>query len=405
MATLSEITSPVWGLSVTGFGVLVEGVAAIRQRIDLAIRTTKGTDPMRPEFGSLVYKYQDYPVSIAVPNMKLEITRALQMWVPEVKLIAIRHYYPAGHEENPRFEITYRTDDELLDKLLFDVRGGSQTLPEVANNLILQASFPGNPNAYRYRLQLIRNGSQIFPMPPPTGFVSIQELFEWIGANWLWVGRWHLLSDRIVCYMDAAGIQSASLAIQVMPITTFGAMFPVLQVGQIFAVDFQVNGQPPLLVMPGTFSNPGAVLAWAQNNWNQYAEWAIEFLQDDEGVFSDEFGEDMQVSSTGFRLVGTLLNSLFSASLEITSHEPNVFSALFPTLDSGESYVVDFMRNNRFVNPTVPRGCTTPEEVLLHAQTYWNTIAEWGLREDGADVLLVGFGFTIFDVELTITKA
>jgi phage baseplate assembly protein W len=317
LATLNSINSNVWGLSLAGYGVIVEGIAAIRQRIDIAIRTTKGTDPLRPEFGSLIFQYVDVPVNIAVPNIKAEIIKALQLWVPEIKVIAIKHTFDAPH--NPVFEVTYRlTDDDLIDKLLFDLRQGTTTVTDALNEIILQAFFPPNPNNYRYTLKLLKNGSQVFPAPNPSGFASIQELFDWASKNLFYVGKWFLLPDRIACYMNSDSVTSASLAIEVLPITKLSASFPQLSANQFFNVQFKINGVDKQPAMPQTFTNPGEVLAFAQSNW-QGLEWLIEFLQtDDQGVFSDEFSDEMDVAATGYNLIGISHDQNFVGDLQIT---------------------------------------------------------------------------------------
>ncbi len=318
LATLLNIDNPIWGISTIGYGVIVEGIAAIRQRMDLAIRTTKGTDPLRPEFGSRVYQYVDKPVSVAVPNIKKEIVEALQMWVPEVKVIAIRHYYEASY--NPVFEITYRiVDENVIDKLLFDLKEGSATtVTDVINEIILQAFFPENPNTYPYQVRLERNGSDVFPTPIPSGFTTIQELFQWVQTNWTYLGRWYLLTDKVVCYMNSEGVTSASLSIFVLPIVRFQADFPQLNPGELYNVLFRTNGVDATPVMP-QFDNPGEVLSFVQTYWSNYATWGIEFLvEGGNAVFADEFSNEFAVASTGYRLVGVSNVLGFNPQLEIS---------------------------------------------------------------------------------------
>ncbi len=425
VATLKNISNPVWGISVIGYGVIVEGIAAIRQRMDIAIRTTKGTDPLRPEFGSHVFKFIDRKTTIAVPNIKTEILKALQLWVPEIKVISIRHSFPQDYS-NPHFEVTYRlVDESLIDKLLFDIREGISSIPDQLSELILQAFIPENPNAYRYTLKLFRNGSQVFPMPNPSGFATIQELFDWAKTNLFYVGKWFLLSDKVVCYMKAEGVTSASMVIETLPVVLFQSDFPSLIPGEVYKVEFTANGEAATPRCPQIFTSPGDVLAWCQTNWANYAAWAIEFLQTSgEGVFSDEFSDEFQVDATGFRLVGISNTPGFVADLQITKIAANKFEAEFPQLVAGEFYKVEFKKDGVPVNPNVPTIYTNPGDVLSHAQTYWGSIADWGINQinsiTGADVLsdefsnefdtqefdyvLVGVGFTSFDAELTITK-
>jgi phage baseplate assembly protein W len=317
LATLATINSPVWGISKYGYGVIVEGIAAIRQRMDIAIRTTKGTDPLRPQFGSNVYRYVDYPINTAIPNIKRELLDCLDIWVKDVKVIAIKHSLKSPG--NPVFEIFYTlVDDEIIDKLLFDLNAGV-TISESLNEIILQAYFPPNPNAYRYQIKLFKNGNQVFPIPDPAGFETIAQLFTWVQNNYGYVGRWYLLSDSIVCYMNSEGVTSASLELSVLPIFVFGDFFPQLLPGEFYKVDMLVNGIAAAPAMPQTFTNPGEVLIWAQTNWSNYATWQVQyFLGDGTGVFTDEFSDEFTIQATDYKLVGVSNEVGFNAILGIT---------------------------------------------------------------------------------------
>ena len=311
--------------------------------MDLIIRTTKGTDPLRPEFGSKVYNYVDAPMNIAVPNIKREILDALELWEKRIKVISINHYLESpGHVV---FEVVYRVVDEnIVDKLIFDLQNG-RTISDSLNEIILQAFFPPNPNGYRYQVQLIKNGSQVYPLPDPNGYTTINDLFNWIKGNWFFLGRWYLLADRIMCYMNADGATSATLAIEVLPIVRFEADFPLLPsptfaegdsimsdeftdefevafIRHYYKVQFKVNGIDAVPAMPEIFESPGDVLAWVRANWNNYAEWLIEFiLSSGEGIFSDEFSDEFDVDATGYRLVGISNVEGFVGELTITTVE------------------------------------------------------------------------------------
>lgn len=316
MATLANIDNPVWGMGTLGYGVIVEGIAAIRQRMDLAIRTTKGTDPMRPQFGSRVYKFIDAPLNIAIPNIKRELLEALGMWVPDIKVISIRHYLESP--ANPVFEIFYRVLDEtVIEKLLFDLRGGV-TVTDILNEVLLQAYIPPNPNGYRYQVTFLRNGVNVFPLPDPSGFATVIDLFTWVQANYSYIGQWNLLTDRIICRMNSTGVTSASLEISVLPITRFSADFPELLPGEVYRVNFQISAVDALPACPVMFNNAGSVLSWVQLNWSGYADWFIEYLlPDGSGIFSDEFSDEFEVPVTGYRLVGVSHVAGFEGLLSI----------------------------------------------------------------------------------------
>ncbi|HJU46358.1 MAG TPA: GPW/gp25 family protein, partial [Chitinophagaceae bacterium] len=291
MAALANIENNTWSISTIGYGVVVEGLAVIRQRIDLVLRTTKRSDPLRPEFGSNIYQYIDTPLNVAIPNIKAEIIYALEMWVPEIKITSVSHRY--NDESNPVFPITYQLlDNSLIDKVTFDVRAGLTTSSAITE-IILQAFFPPNPNSYRYQVSLIRNSTAANPLPDQGGYSSISELFGWIMANWFFWGRWFLLNDRIVCYMNSEGVSNATLSISVLAIVRITADFPPLEPDQHFNVTLTVNGEAAAPAMPQTFNIPGEVLFWVQNNWGQYGTWSIEGVPSTSATtFSDEFSPE-----------------------------------------------------------------------------------------------------------------
>lgn len=288
MAALANIENNTWSISTIGYGVIVEGLAVIRQRIDLVLRTTKRSDPLRPEFGSRVYQYIDTPLNVAIPNMKAEIMYALEMWVPEIKITNVSHRFI--DESNPVFLITYRLlDNSLIDKVTFDVRAG-QTTSSAVSEIILQAFFPPNPHNYRYQISLITNNVVATPLPDAGGYTSINELFNWVKTNWFFRGRWFLLSDRIVCYMNSEGVSNATLSLSVLAVVRITADFPPLDPDQYYNVTFIVNGEPALPAIPQTFNIPGQVLFWVQSNWGQYGSWSIEGVPSNKDTtFTDEF--------------------------------------------------------------------------------------------------------------------
>ena len=57
-----------------------QGIDDIHQCIANILSTIKGSDVLRPDFGSDHFQYIDYPEDIAVPNFVREITKALTVW-------------------------------------------------------------------------------------------------------------------------------------------------------------------------------------------------------------------------------------------------------------------------------------------------------------------------------------
>jgi len=92
MATkIQDIKAVNWQLSVTELGQVVEGIADIRQCIGTILKTTKGSDPLRPEFGSNIWQYIDKPVTTAVANIAYEILDALTKWETRIIITSLTY--------------------------------------------------------------------------------------------------------------------------------------------------------------------------------------------------------------------------------------------------------------------------------------------------------------------------
>lgn len=89
MANLNEIKSVDWQPKLNQIGNVVEGIDDIDQCIKIILMTRKGTDPHRPEFGSDIWKYIDYPVNEAVPNIIREAFDSITLWETRVEIKGI----------------------------------------------------------------------------------------------------------------------------------------------------------------------------------------------------------------------------------------------------------------------------------------------------------------------------
>lgn len=76
---------------------VVQGIDDIHQCIITILRTPKGQDVLRPEFGSNHFNYLDMPEDVALPNFTREITEALQIWEKRIEVIAIHFSGAAPH--------------------------------------------------------------------------------------------------------------------------------------------------------------------------------------------------------------------------------------------------------------------------------------------------------------------
>lgn len=102
---IGEVKSTEWGLALSGFGDITQGLSDINQCIQVILFTKKGADPLRPEFGCDIFNYVDQPVTKAVPQMRREIIEALTLWEPRIQVVSITHTVAEGQVT---FTITWK---------------------------------------------------------------------------------------------------------------------------------------------------------------------------------------------------------------------------------------------------------------------------------------------------------
>lgn len=90
MKNLNQITYVDWQLKLNAIGEIAEGADDINQCIKIILMTPKGSVPHRPTFGSNIYKYIDYPVNEATPNIIREATDAINEWETRVEATAVK---------------------------------------------------------------------------------------------------------------------------------------------------------------------------------------------------------------------------------------------------------------------------------------------------------------------------
>lgn len=92
MATkLQDIRSVNWQLSMNALGLVVEGIEDIKQCVRIILTTTKGSDPLRPLFGSDIWQFIDTPINTAIPNIAAEILNALGKWEQRINIKKLIH--------------------------------------------------------------------------------------------------------------------------------------------------------------------------------------------------------------------------------------------------------------------------------------------------------------------------
>lgn len=82
----TDIYSKDYSKQIGIFGGIVEGKDDIAQCINTIITTPKGSVPLRPDFGSDIYNYIDYPEPVARGRIIIEAKAAIEKWEPRVQI-------------------------------------------------------------------------------------------------------------------------------------------------------------------------------------------------------------------------------------------------------------------------------------------------------------------------------
>jgi len=302
MAILQDIQSPVWTLSTNGGGSIAEGMQAIRQCVDIIVRTTKGTDPLRPEFGSDIAKFQDYPLNVAIPNMKKAILDAISLWEPRVVFTSIGH--TLSDNSNIQFILTYKlADSSLTDSVSFAVGNGGIITGAERQRLILRGFFPPNPASFQYQIACSLDGSDLLPSPPSNGFETIDDMYAWVQTNWLNAGQWYLNGNSIVGYMDPVYLKG-EITVSILARKRFGGLLPALPVGYKYSLDIIIGVKEYTAT---DFYTPQQVLSYVSNHpeMGKAGEWQI--ITND-GSFNEDFMEDFDLYTQYLQLLTETVN-------------------------------------------------------------------------------------------------
>jgi len=94
--TLGDIRSADWSLRLdspgrpgSGIGDVVAGVDDVDQCIAIILTTPKGTDVLRPTFGTDLWRYIDAPIDEAGPAVAREVTQSITQWESRVKVLSV----------------------------------------------------------------------------------------------------------------------------------------------------------------------------------------------------------------------------------------------------------------------------------------------------------------------------
>ena len=85
----TSLTSAHWQPALGTPGEVVEGLRDIDQAIRIILTTPRGSDPHRPEFGSDINLYIDWPTNRVVPHLVREAVDAIRRWETRVTVVQV----------------------------------------------------------------------------------------------------------------------------------------------------------------------------------------------------------------------------------------------------------------------------------------------------------------------------
>ena len=303
---VSDIPTKNWQLDLKNADKIVVGYDDIQQCISVILRTRKGEDALRPDFGSGVWQWLDKPISASIPNMKREIIQALQSFEPRITIQKILHEPDVTDgKSNVIFGIIYKTGDD--DTGIFQY-----SLKEDTKPLSLSASYL--PNAFLYLIDMSLDGNPVSPASPQNGFLSISEMMKWVHQFWKNFGNWYLLLEdhKVIVYISAGLGASGKLTITSVT-NELHAQFPERDDLINYNVVFKKDGKRISPWASKGFGTENEVLSFVGKQYSKYGKWIIkenylvligsepldgytlEINLLTKGAFSSGFSEDFEI--------------------------------------------------------------------------------------------------------------
>ncbi|MDD0973796.1 GPW/gp25 family protein [Pseudomonas fontis] len=93
----TSITAAHWQPALGTPGEVVEGMRDIDQSIRIILATPKGSDAHRPEFGSDLHLYIDWPHDRVTPYLVRETIEAIRRWETRVSVVQVQVQIDAAH--------------------------------------------------------------------------------------------------------------------------------------------------------------------------------------------------------------------------------------------------------------------------------------------------------------------
>ena len=86
----TSITAAHWQPALGTSGEVVEGLRDIDQAIRIILTTPKGSDAHRPEFGSDLHVFIDWPTNRVTPHLVREAVDAIRRWETRVSIVQVQ---------------------------------------------------------------------------------------------------------------------------------------------------------------------------------------------------------------------------------------------------------------------------------------------------------------------------
>ncbi|APC14519.1 baseplate protein [Pseudomonas frederiksbergensis] len=86
----TSLTAAHWQPALGTSGEVVVGLRDIDQVIRILMTTPKGSDPHRPEFGSDLHLYLDWPTNRVTPHLVRETVDAIRVWENRVTVVQVQ---------------------------------------------------------------------------------------------------------------------------------------------------------------------------------------------------------------------------------------------------------------------------------------------------------------------------
>lgn len=129
---ITDITASNWQLSLRTGGAVAQGLDDIRQCIQTILTTTQGSDPMRPLFGSQIWKYIDTPIMEGVSNISADILDSILKW--ETRIVVKKLVYDiVGSRIDYALTVTLLESGQSTELLFFIDRKQQLEIPPLGH--------------------------------------------------------------------------------------------------------------------------------------------------------------------------------------------------------------------------------------------------------------------------------